>query len=189
VPNVSGQTLDDRRGAVSSPGMSHPIGRPLAIFVAGVFALAMLVTGTTRAQRPALGTGLEQLAWLAGCWQAQSPDRLVEEHWLGPRGDCMIGVGRTVRADTLFEYELIVLRQRPNGELAYEAHPSGQPTATFIARELTDMSVVFENPEHDFPQRVGYTRLSADSLVAWIEGEKGGETRRVEFPYVRVGCP
>ena len=175
--------------AVFSGGMSNPRGRRPAILLAGVLTLVMLATDRTRAQRPALGSGIEQLAWLAGCWQAQSSGRLVEEHWLGPRGDCMIGVSRTMRADTLREYELIVLRERSGGELAYEAHPSGQPTATFIAREHTDTTIVFENPQHDFPQRVGYTRRGPDSLIAWIEGEKSGKTRRVEFPYVRVGCP
>jgi hypothetical protein len=169
--------------------MSNPFGRRPAIFVAGVVVVGILLTGVRSGRSAPLGSGIEQLAWLAGCWQAQSPGRLVEEHWLGPRGDCMIGVSRTVRADTLLEYELIVLRERPGGELAYEAHPSGQRVATFIAREVTDMSIVFENPKHDFPQRVGYTRRGADSLIAWIEGEKGGEVRRVEFPYVRVGCP
>jgi hypothetical protein len=139
--------------------------------------------------RAALGSGVERLAWLAGCWQAQSPGRLVEEHWLEPRGSSMIGVGRTVRADTLLEYELLIIREEAGGEMTYEAHPSGQPTATFTARTFTDSSIVFENSAHDFPQRVGYQRRGADSLVAWIEGKRNGKTRKVEFPYARVHCP
>ena len=105
---------------------------------------------------------------------------------MAPRGGTMIGTGRTVRADTLAEYELIVLRA-VNGTLAYEAHPSGQAVATFTAREAGD-SVVFSTPAHDFPQRVGYRRVGADSLVAWIEGERNGRTRRIEFLYRRVRC-
>ena len=103
------------------------------------------------------------------------------------RGNSMVGVSRTVRADTLLEYELVVLRER-DGVVAYEAHPSGQSPAIFPARTLTDSSAIFENPTHDFPQRIGYTRR-ADSLIAWIEGERDGRSRRVEFPYVRVPCP
>jgi hypothetical protein len=30
--------------------------------------------------------------------------------------------------------------------------------------------VVFENPEHDFPKRIGYRLVSADSLEAWVDG-------------------
>jgi hypothetical protein len=48
--------------------------------------------------------------------------------------------------------------------------------------------VVFENPKHDFPQKVGYQRDGADTLLAWIEGTDKGQTRRIEFPYRRAMC-
>jgi hypothetical protein len=99
----------------------------------------------------------------------------------------MIGVSSTVRGDSLVEYELLVLRPI-GGVLAYEAHPSSQAVATFTARELTDSTVVFANPTHDFPQEVGYQRVGADSLLAWIDGQLKGKSRRVEFQYARVKC-
>jgi hypothetical protein len=61
----------------------------------------------------------------------------------------MLGMGRTVRGDTLMEYELVLINEQ-DGRLAYEAHPSGQPSATFLASAATDSEVVFENPTHDF---------------------------------------
>jgi hypothetical protein len=130
---------------------------------------------------------LDRIAWLQGCWESRSASRVVEEHWMAPRGGSMIGTGRTVRGDSLAEYELIVLRA-VSGALAYQAHPSGQATTTFTAREASDSMVVFANAAHDFPQRVGYRRIGADSLLAWIEGERNGRTRRIEFPYRRVRC-
>ena len=99
----------------------------------------------------------------------------------------MIGVGRTVRGDSLFEYEFLVLRERGD-RLAYEAHPSGQPSTVFLSKEITDSTVVFEDLKHDFPQRVGYRRVGADSLVGWIEGSMGGRERHIEFPYRRGRC-
>jgi hypothetical protein len=48
-------------------------------------------------------------------------------------------------------------------------------------------TLVFENPEHDFPQEVGYRR-SGDALLAWIRGTQEGKDRRIEFPYVRARC-
>jgi hypothetical protein len=44
------------------------------------------------------------------------------------------------------------------------------------------------NPAHDFPQRIGYLRRGADSLVAWIEGPGTSGVRRVEYPMRRVEC-
>ena len=130
---------------------------------------------------------IQRLSWLAGCWEAVSSERTVEEHWMAPRGGNMVGVGRTVRGDTLVEFELVVIREQGD-QLAYEAHPSGQPSAVFLSRTLTDSTVVFENLEHDFPQRIGYQRKGPDALLAWIEGSRQGKFRRIEFPYRRAAC-
>ena len=132
--------------------------------------------------------GVERLAWLQGCWESVTPRRVIEEYWTAPRGGSMLGTGRTLRGDSLVEYELVLLRER-EGRLVYEAHPSGQPSAVFTAREVTDSSVLFENPAHDYPQSVGYRRLGGDSLLAWIDGTVGGNSRRVDFPYARARCP
>jgi len=117
----------------------------------------------------------------------EGPDLVVEEQWMAPRGRSMLGVSRTVRRDTLVEYELVLLRAQ-TGRLLYEARPSGQPGATFVARDASDSLVIFANPAHDFPQRVGYRRVGAESLAAWIEGVRDGQTRRVDFPYRRAPC-
>jgi hypothetical protein len=45
---------------------------------------------------------------------------------------------------------------------------------------------VFENTTHDFPQRIIYSRVSDDAMMAAIEGPgEGGETQRIEFHFVR----
>ena len=104
-----------------------------------------------------------------------------------PRGGVMLATGRTTRNGQLVEYEFILLREQ-DGQLAYEAHPSGQPSTTFRSSAPTDTMVVFSDPTHDFPQHVGYRRAGPDSLVAWIEGTIDGATRRSDFPYHRTSC-
>jgi hypothetical protein len=133
-------------------------------------------------------TPIQRIAWFQGCWRMSAPGRVIEENWTAPRGGSLLGVSRTVRGDSLVEYEFVVVRE-DSGTVTYQARPSGQTGATFRARTLTDSSVVFENPAHDFPQRIGYRRVGHDSLVAWIEGTIRGSPRRREFPYARVGCP
>ena len=98
----------------------------------------------------------------------------------------MIGVSRTIRDGKLTEYEMVVLRERGDG-LAYEAHPSGQPAATFLSTRISASELVFENSSHDFPQQIGY-RLNGDALLAWIRGMQNGKDRRIEFPYTRTRC-
>ena len=105
---------------------------------------------------------------------------------MAPRAHTMLGAGRTVQGEKLVEFETVVIRER-DGRLAYEAHPSGQPSAVFLSRTIGGSEVVFENLQHDFPHRVGYRR-DGDLLKAWIEGPRNGQTQRVEFPYRRVVC-
>jgi hypothetical protein len=154
-------------------------------FALAIAALMAGAGGALRAQQP---PAISRVAWLQGCWEAASPQRTIEEHWMAPHGGSMLGMSRTVRGGRLVAHELVVLREEGH-RLAYEAHPSGQAGTVFLSTEVTDTLTVFENPEHDFPQRVGYRRVGADSLVAWIDGTAGGEVRRIEFRYRRANCP
>lgn len=151
-------------------------------------ALLLLAFGAASVSgEPPVEGGVGRVAWLQGCWQMTSGGRTVEEQWMAPRGDSMLGMSRTVRESTLAEYELVIIRSR-GAALVYVAHPSGQPSAEFTATVVSEQSVVFENLQHDFPQRIGYERQGS-SLHAWVEGSKGGRERRIEFPYARAACP
>jgi len=152
-----------------------------------VMAAALATAAAVTVGGAPQGNAIQQLAWLQGCWEAASAGRTVEEIWAAPRGRSMVGLSRTVRGEELTEYELIVIRERGD-RLVYIAHPSNQPSAEFLSTSLSEGSVAFENPAHDFPQRIGYRR-EGTSLLAWIEGSRNGQTRRVEFPYRRAACP
>jgi hypothetical protein len=130
---------------------------------------------------------VQRLAWLGGCWQQRSGARVVEEHWMAPRGGVMLGMSRTARNDTVIEYEQLRIFQR-GSRVVYAAAPSGQAAAEFETSAIGDTLVVFENPAHDFPQRIIYRRRGADSVVARIEGLRGGVVRGVDFGYRKVGC-
>jgi len=131
---------------------------------------------------------IASLGWLTGCLEARTATRVVEEQRMPLSAGTMLGMGRTTNARGLADYELTLIRQ-DGTRLLYEAHPKGQPSATFVAIAANGDSVVFEAPEHDFPQRVAYRRVGRDSVLAWVEGTMNGATRRFEFPYRRVPCP
>jgi hypothetical protein len=129
---------------------------------------------------------IDRTAFMKGCWERRAGNRLVEEQWMVPRGGIMLGMGRTVRGDTLVEYEHMRIYER-NGRLVFAAQPSRQALAEFESTTIDANSIVFANPAHDFPQRIRY-RSSGDSLFARIEGTMNGQERGVDFRYVRVGC-
>jgi hypothetical protein len=152
------------------------------------FLSALLVCALPTAARAQGPQRIATIGWLAGCLEMRSGNRVVEEHRMAERAGTMLGMGRTVGARGLGDYELTLIKQ-DGDRLLFEAHPKDQPPATFAARVATADSAVFELPEHDFPQRVGYRRVGADSVHAWVEGTMNGTMRRIEFPYARVPCP
>jgi uncharacterized protein DUF6265 len=129
-----------------------------------------------------------QVGWMAGCWEQAAGGRLIEEQWTRPRAGLMLGVSRTVVGDSLREYEQVALLQR-GSHLVYAAIPARQAPAEFTSTAVSDSAVTFENPAHDFPQRIIYRRRGADSLIARVEGMRGGQLRGRDFAYRRVPCP
>jgi hypothetical protein len=153
----------------------------------GALAIALVLAAGALARVEGQPLRLDRLAWLQGCWEFRAPGRVVQENWMSPRDGSMLGMSRTVGdGGKLLEYESIIIREQ-GSRLAYEAHPSGQPTSTFLSTSVGGATVLFENPQHDFPQKIGYRR-DGDALHAWIEGSVNGTTRRTEFPYRRVQC-
>ena len=131
---------------------------------------------------------IQEFSWLSGCWQNVEGDRKVEEQWMKPDGDMMLGMGRTVIGDRVHEYEFVMIQERSDG-IFYVARPSGQEMAEFKLKSSESDQLVFENPQHDFPQQVAYRLAGDDSLIAWIEGMHNGTKKKIEFPYSRVSCP
>lgn len=148
--------------------------------VVGVVCTA-LVAGVV-GQAPA--GGIDGLSWLAGCWSQTRAEGSGEEHWMTPAGGTMLGMSRTVRNGRTTEHEFLQIRDA-NGALAYIARPSGQAEATFPLKSQTPNEVVFENPAHDFPQRVIYRRTADGTLAARIEGTVNGQPRARDFPFTR----
>ena len=156
-----------------------------------ISARVWLLAWLALAANPGAATaqGVKSLAWLTGCWSRMDAEAGSGEQWTTAAGGTMLGVSRTVREGRTVEYEFVIIRAAADGTTVYQAHPSGQASAEFRLSREGDREVVFENATHDFPQRVGY-RLAGDdtSLTAWIQGERNGTTRRIEFPMRRVPC-
>jgi len=100
----------------------------------------------------------------------------------------MLGVSRTVRQGKTVAYEFMRIAQASDGGLTFFAQPSGKPPVSFPAHSVSDTEVVFENLEHDFPQRVIYRFKPPINLRASIEGTRGGSPKSIEFPMIRVTC-
>lgn len=133
------------------------------------------------------------IEWLAGCWAQQGREAGSVEHWMAPTGGAMLGMARTLKNGRVIEFEFMQIRADVDGALSFIAQPQGRPPTEFkLLRQGKggeDSEAVFENPVHDFPQRVIYRREAADRLVARIEGTMKGKERGIDFPMQRTACP
>jgi len=158
--------------------------RLAAVIALPLVALTALAPALVRAD----DTSLERLGWLAGCWAAEQGEAGSVEHWLPLAGGTMLGIGRTVRNGRTVEHEFMQIRLNAEGQPVFIAQPSRQKEATFVATSIGERAVTFENPAHDFPQRVIYRAVGESGLAARIEGQRNGTTRGIDFPMRRVAC-
>jgi hypothetical protein len=131
---------------------------------------------------------LNSLSWLAGCWAPESGEPGSVEHWLPPAGGTMLATSRTIKNGKTVEYEFIGIHTESDGRIVYTARPSRQRETSFVASSIGSASAIFENPSHDFPQRVIYRLRPDGGLAARIEGVRCGNLRHVDFPMKRVSC-
>ena len=120
---------------------------------------------------------IAQAEWIGTTWIGTTgtgnAQATVEERWTPPASGSMLGIGRTVRGTTLASFEFLCIVER-NGTLVYQAMPSMRTPATnFTLTSATADSLTFENPSHDYPKLIRYSRLADGSLQTTISGGTG----------------
>ncbi|HTL68812.1 MAG TPA: DUF6265 family protein [Lacunisphaera sp.] len=159
----------------------------LVVLVATGLVATAVAADAAKRTKPAPSPAIAKLGWLAGRWRMEVQGRVVDEEWMTPAAGVMLGMARTVVRGKVTEHEFMQVREGPGGALFFIAQPSGQKEAAYQIKSLTDTEAVFENTEHDFPQRIRYTHRADDTVLAAIEGvAPDGQPKRVEFTYRRV---
>ncbi|MCB1036611.1 MAG: SMP-30/gluconolactonase/LRE family protein [Acidobacteria bacterium] len=149
----------------------------LTLLIAGV-----RVAGEAGAEGEAVG--LEAAAFLAGSW-GQGGEAI--EVWLPPAAGLMVGVNRPLVQKEKPFFEFLRIEER-EGTLVYLAAPRGRGETAFRLTSHGEGSLVFENPEHDFPQRIAY-RLEGDLLVAEAQAKREGTWQGISYRWQRIGSP
>ena len=135
------------------------------LFAAGLALLLM-----AQAAPPAR---VADLAWMSGRWETQTAqDRWTEEAWSAPRAGVMLGYSRSGAGAAMREFEFLRVEASADGAPAYLAQPGGGTAVAFRLAAHGRTSATFENPGHDFPQRIGYVR-TGNAMVATISALDG----------------
>lgn len=141
-------------------------------------ALAALIVGgcAAEAKPPA------DQAWLSGYWLSCADGQQTAETWSDLRDGVMVGTN-IASGSGKAAWEFLRIGQSAAG-LTYFAQPSGQPPVEFpLARDKSaETKFVFENPAHDFPQRIIYER-KGQALTARVEGMMDGKLEGMEWSF------
>ncbi len=137
-------------------------------------------TPTAPATQRAQAT-MAQVAWISGVWMGAMGSSSIEERWTPAAGGSMLAVSRTLRDGLMSAFEFLCIVERDGG-LVYTAMPNGrQPATDFTLTKIDDASATFENPAHDYPKMIRYTKRADGSLEAVISAEGGQKAQTYLF--------
>jgi len=148
--------------------------------------LAALVAATLSALAPSAVASADDRAanpdWFVGHWCSDRNGEFIEEEWLAPKGDLLLGLSRTIKGAKTVSFEYLRLEWK-DGIASYIAQPQGNPPVPFKWVAGGADWARFENPANDFPKRVEY-RKTKDGLHAEIAGPgAGGKQLVIPFDY------
>ena len=150
-----------------------------------IFILLLLVLPTGLQQDITSANAFKKLSGLVGAWHMNTKRGTIGEEWKSISENHLQSRGYFIKSgiDTIVN-ETVAL-ERKNDGIYYTSTVANQNNGQSVPFKLTaidNKSFVFENPQHDYPKKIVYELVSADSLHAFTEG--GG--KRVDFGYRRV---
>lgn len=131
---------------------------------------------------------MKKMEWLLGSWNNNSSNGNFYETWKRENDTTFRGNGFSISGrDTLFQEQLSL--EWVNDTLCYIPAVKNQNNDLPVHFKLITVrnnTYVFENKEHDFPQRITYKYIEPDSLYAKIEGLQNGNFRLEQFPLKKL---
>lgn len=122
---------------------------------------------------------LAELMWLVGAWSATVGDMTTIETWCPDVGGGWIGDNHTRNAEREVAFEWLAIEGTP---WVYLARPGGRTPPARFERVTMDRprAAAFENPAHDFPQRLEYTREGVE-----LRATASNATQTLPFVWTR----
>jgi len=141
----------------------------------------------TAEPKNAITAGLEEANWLLGKWEHTSDQGTMTEIWKQDSDTAYTAKSFVIKnKDTLFSESVRLVRRDENLVYIVKTNDGKESKPVeFALTSLQDNMLTFENPKHDFPDKIVYENFG-DSLKAVISGHKVGVEAKEEFPMKKV---
>jgi hypothetical protein len=130
----------------------------------------------------------KELYALEGRWMMKTNKGFIGEEWKKMDDQYLQNRGFIVKGNDTTVTERVALRNTAKGIFytsTVEDQNNKQPTSFKLTSGRNDV-FIFENAQHDFPKRIVYELVSADSLHAYIDDGKSGTNKRQDFYYKKL---
>ncbi len=127
---------------------------------------------------------LEEIKIIEGKWKLDVENIILFEEWKKVNETIFEGLSYRIEDGEKKVVERLHLLELYD-HIVYIAQPGTNQPTLFTLISTENKKFIFENKEHDFPQRVIYHFISENTLYAWIEGEINGEPKRDEYNFIR----
>lgn len=162
--------------AISVQGTISQQGQPKPVATVYKRTSEPMPAESKRSELPVKGVAarINDAGWIGATWIGTNANNVTtEERWTPPATGVMLGIGRTLRGADMPAFEFLCIAER-EGSLVYFAMPNARTPATpFVLTNITPESVTFENPSHDFPKLIRYSKMPDGSLQTTISGGPG----------------
>ncbi|HSN47301.1 MAG TPA: DUF6265 family protein [Flavobacterium sp.] len=121
--------------------------------------------------------------WLLGKWENNSTDGNLSESWKKVNDSLYDGESYFIKGKDTLHFEKIQMKQK-GAALYYIATIKGQNSdkpVTFKHNDTIQKQLVFENPKHDYPQKIVYSQITKDSIIIQISGIQQGKPSSERF--------
>lgn len=152
------------------------------LFKASLFCTSLFLFQSCSSDK---SLSLSSLKWMLGNWESKTEEGILYERWNALNDSTYYGHAFAISLDgdtTFSENARVILR---NGQIIYSVTVNNAETTDFTLVDIEEQAV-FENINHDYPQRIIYKNISSDSLFARIEGTVDGKDNFEEFRYGKV---
>ena len=119
-----------------------------------------------------LADKLNPAQWIIGSWEQKTDKGILTESWQRQNDSVFVGSCYFINESDTLHRETILLEQRADS-ITYSANVKGQNNDKAVPFRLTTAntnSLVFENPAHDYPQKIVYQKSKSNGLLVTISG-------------------
>lgn len=150
------------------------------------FALVRLILLGMFRCKPAHTPMVQHPHLLPGLWESTGNIKLYEEWWL-PNDSTLIGRNFSLNgSDTLFTEKMELNYRGGKWTFWIRVHDNDNKEGVPFALQESAGAMVFENANHDYPNRIVY-KLVADTLLdTRIENLAGNKSK--VFSFRKIGC-